>query len=164
MKYIFLLSSFKMSEQKLQHLFLSAQMFAPLHFTIYMHGWMTGNLQRQRKEKCGRKVTLTVLRHLWILKKKKKQSIKKSFGSTWRWIRSHDIEKVRGFKVITLINSIHISSKHQSYRNLNIHLIWVIKWVAEELILFNQEYWQSLRFVDELLRLSRISKHTHFQQ
>lgn len=63
-----------MSEQKLQHLFLSAQMFAPLHFTIYMHGWMTGNLQRQRKEKCGRKVTLTVLRHLWILKKKQKQT------------------------------------------------------------------------------------------
>ena len=133
---------------------------------MYMHGWMTGNLQKQRKEKMWKKSHTDCSQTFMNIKKKKKpnQSIRKSFGSTWRWIRSHDIEKVREFKVITLINRIHISSKHQSYRNLNIHLIWVIKWVAEELILFNQEYWQSLRFEDELLRLSRISKHTHFQQ
>lgn len=31
------------------------------------------------------------------------QSTKKLFESTWRWLKSHDIEKVREFEVRTLI-------------------------------------------------------------
>lgn len=75
-----------------------------------MHIWMKANLQWQRKEKCVRKITLTVLRHSYLqtqndLKQSKNQQqpIKMSFESTWRWLRSHETEKVREFKVITLI-------------------------------------------------------------
>lgn len=52
---------------------------------------MKANLQWQRKEKCVRKITLTVLRHSYLqtqndLKQSKNQQqpIKMSFESTWR--------------------------------------------------------------------------------
>lgn len=66
-------------------------MFAPLHLTIYMHIWTTVNLQWQRKKKSVRKITLTILRDLFIDIKQQQQqkhntqhqSIKKSSESTW---------------------------------------------------------------------------------
>lgn len=79
---------------------------APLWVTICKHIWMTINLQRPRKEDCVRKITLPVLRHLFMgiqKQQQKYQFIKKSFESTWRRLRSQDTEKVTEFKVITLI-------------------------------------------------------------